>query len=149
MGFIDPDAIDPEAYEDVVAEPELDPAPFDPTKTKNRSPIAIVKRFLQKKAQEAVQQQLTGVYASLMGTPHPPDPTNIPGAATAAAATTDEVTGYDDGLGIGNDDYVMEKDVEQYDEFGIVKVNLNYDDDSVFANEELWQLNSNIRHFRN
>ncbi len=46
------------------------------------------------------------------------------------------MTGYDDGLGIGNDDYVMEKDVEQYDEFGIVKVNLNYDDDSDFANEK-------------
>jgi hypothetical protein len=46
------------------------------------------------------------------------------------------VTGYDDGLGIGNDDYVMEKDVEQYDEFGIVKVNLNYDDDSDFADEK-------------
>jgi hypothetical protein len=137
MGFIDPDAIDPEAYEDVVAEPELDPAPFDPTKTKNRSPIAIVKRFLQKKAQEAVQQQLAGVYASLVQSPNPPDPTNIPGAATAAAATTDEVTGYDElGIGeegIGDDDYVMENDAEQYDEFGIVKGNLNYDDVSDFA----------------
>ncbi len=59
MGFIDPDAIDPEAYEDVITEPELDPAPFElepTTKTKHCSPIAIVKRFLQKKAQEAVQQ---------------------------------------------------------------------------------------------
>jgi hypothetical protein len=26
--------------------------------------------------------------------------------------------------------------VEQYDEFGIVKSNLNYEDDSVFADEE-------------
>ena len=30
----------------------------------------------------------------------------------------------------------MEKDVEKYDEFGIVKVNLNYDDDSDFADEK-------------
>ena len=90
MGFIDPDAIDPEAYEDVIAQPELDPPPFEPTTTKNRSPIAIVKRFLQKKAQEAVQQQLAGVYAYLMGSPHPPDPTNIPGAATAGAAAADD-----------------------------------------------------------
>ena len=120
MGFIDPDAIDPEAYEDVIAQPELDPPPFEPTTTKNRSPIAIVKRFLQRSAQEAVQQQLAGVYASLIRSPNPPDPTNIPGAATAAAATTDEVTGYD-GLGIGDDDYIVEKDVEQYDEFGIVQ----------------------------
>ena len=64
MGFIDPDAIDPEAYEDVA--PVLDPAPFKPTTTKHRSPIAIVKRFLQRSAQEAVQQQLAGVYASLV-----------------------------------------------------------------------------------
>ena len=138
MGFIDPDAIDPEAYEDVA--PVLDPAPFLPTTTKNRSPIAIVKRFLQRSAQEAVQQQQAGVYASLIRSPNPPDPTNIPGAATAAAATTDEVTGYDElGIGdkgIGDDDYVMEKDVEKYDEFGIVKVNLNYDDDSDFADEK-------------
>jgi hypothetical protein len=79
MDFIDLDAIDPEAYEDVIADPdpELVPPPFQ---------IAIVKRFLQKKAQEAVQQQLAGVYASLIGSPHPPDPTNIPGAATAGAA---------------------------------------------------------------
>ncbi len=80
------------------------------------------------------------MYASLVRSPNPPDPTNIPRAATAAAATTDEVTGYDElGIGnegIGNDDYVMEKDVEQYDEFGIVKVNLNYDDDSDFADEK-------------
>ena len=138
MGFIDPDAIDPEAYEDVA--PVLDPASFKPTTTKNRSPIAIVKRFLQRSAQEAVQQQQAGVYASLIRSPNPPDPTNIPGAATAAAATTDEVTGYDElGIGdkgIGDDDYVMEKDVEKYDEFGIVKVNLNYDDDSDFADEK-------------
>ncbi len=38
--------------------------------------------------------------------------------------------------GGGNIHYVMEKDVEQYDEFGIVKVNLNYDDDSDFADEK-------------
>lgn len=149
MGFIDPDAIDPEAYEDVIAEPELVPPPFEPTTTKNRSPIAIVKRFLQKKAQEAVQQQLAGVYASFMGSPHPPDPTNIPGAAAtagaaaaaAATSTDDNMTGYSDGLVIGaegiigDDDYVVEKDVERYDEFGIVKVNLNYDDDSDFADD--------------
>ena len=94
--------------------------------------IAIVKRFLQRSAQEAVQQQLAGVYASLVGSPNTPDPRNIPTTATAAPATTDEVTGYY-GLGIGHDDYVVEKDVEQYNEFGIVKSNLNYDDDSVFA----------------
>ena len=50
------------------------------------------------------------------------------------------MTGYDElGIGdkgIGDDDYVMEKDVEKYDEFGIVKVNLNYDDDSDFADEK-------------
>ena len=143
MGFIDPDAIDPEAYEDVIAQPELDPPPFKPTTTKNRSPIAIVKRFLQKKGQEAVQQQLAGVYASLMGSPHPPDPTYIPGAATAgaAAAADDEMTGYGDGLvigdeGIGEDDYVVEKDAERYDQYGIVKINVNYDDDSDFADEK-------------
>jgi hypothetical protein len=68
MGFIDPDALDPDAYEDdaELDVAELDPAPFEPTKTKNRSPIAIVKRFLQRSAQEAVQQQLAGVYASLV-----------------------------------------------------------------------------------
>ncbi len=60
------------------------------------------------------------MYASLVGSPNAPDPRNIPAAATAAAATTDEVTGYD-GLGIGDDDYIVEKDVEQYDEFGIVQ----------------------------
>jgi hypothetical protein len=140
MGFIDPDAIDPEAYEDVA--PVLDPAPFKPTTTKHRSPIAIVKRFLQRSAQEAVQQQLAGVYTSLVGPQNPPDPRNIPAEATAAAATADEeVTGLDDGLGIGDegigdDDYVMEKDVDKYDEFQIVKVNLNYDDDSDFADEK-------------
>jgi hypothetical protein len=91
MGFINPDEIDPDAYED---ESELVPA------KQSRSPMAIVKRFLQRSAQEAVQQQLAGVYASLVGPPNPPDPRNIPGAATAAAATTDEVTGYD-GSGIG------------------------------------------------
>jgi hypothetical protein len=106
------------------------------TNTKNRSPIAIIKQFLQRSAQEAIQQQLAGVYASLVRSPNPPDPTNIPGAATAAAPTTDEVTGYDDELGIGDNDYVMEKDVEQYNEFGI-KVNLNYNDDSDFAYHQL------------
>ena len=48
------------------------------------------------------------MYASLVGPPNPLDPRNIPAVATAAAATTDEVTGYDDGddgLGIGDDDY--------------------------------------------
>jgi hypothetical protein len=75
------------------------------------------------------------VYASLVGPPNPKDPGNIPASATAAAATTDEVVRYD-GLGIGDDDYVVEKDVEQYNEFGILKSNLNYDDDSDFANEE-------------
>ncbi len=89
MGFIDPDAIDPEAYEDVA--PKLDPQQeFKPTTTKNRSPIAIVKRFLQRSAQDAVHQKLAGVFGSLMGSPHLPDPPNIPEAATAAAATTDE-----------------------------------------------------------
>ncbi len=58
------------------------------------------------------------MYASLVGPPNPLDPRNIPAVATAAAATTDEVTGNDDGLGIGDDDYVVEKDVEQYNEFG-------------------------------
>ncbi len=115
----------------------LHPAPFEFSNTnkQSHSPIAIVKQFLQRSAQEAVQQQLAGVYASLVGPPNPPDPRNIPAAATAAAATTDEVAGYN-GLGIGNNDYVVEKDVEQYDEFGIVKSNLNYDDDSDFVDEE-------------
>ena len=120
MGFINPDEIDPYAYEDESI--ELDPAPFESTNTnkQSRSPIAIVKRFLQRSAQEAVQQQLAGVYASLVGPPNHPDPRNIPAAASAAAATTDDVAGYD-GLGISDDDNVVEKGVEQYNEFGIVK----------------------------
>jgi hypothetical protein len=36
--------------------------------------------------------------------------------------------------GIGDDDYVLEKDADKYDEFGIVKVNV--DDDSDFADEK-------------
>ncbi len=62
------------AYED---ESELVPA------KQSRSLIGIVKQFLQRSAQDAVQQQLAGVYASLVGPPNPPDPRNIPGAATA------------------------------------------------------------------
>ena len=134
MGFMNPDEIDPDASEDEYT--ELDRAPFESSNTnkQSRSPIAIVKRFLQRSAEEAVQQQLAGVYASLVGPPNPPDPRNIPAVATAAAATTDEVA-YD-GLGIGDDDYVVEQDVEQYNEFGIIKSNINYDDDSDFADEE-------------
>jgi len=149
MGFMNPDEIDPDAFEDDYT--ELDPVPFESSNTnqKSRSPIAIVKRFLQRSAEEAVQQQLAGVYASFMGSPHPPDPTNIPGAAAtagaaaaaAATSTDDNMTGYSDGLVIGDegiigdDDHVVEKDVERYDEFGIVKVNLKYDDDSDFADD--------------
>jgi hypothetical protein len=135
MGFINPDEIDPDAYEDESI--KLDPAPFESTNTnrQSHSPIPIVKRFLQRSAQDAVQQQLAGAYASLVGPPNPPDPRNIPAAATSAAATTDFVAGYD-GLGIGDDDYVVEKGVEQYNEFGIVKSNLNYNDNSDFTDEE-------------
>ncbi len=60
MGFIDPDQIDEDAFEE---------------------------------AERAVEKQLVGVYACLVGLPNPPDPRNIPAAATAAAATTDEGSG--------------------------------------------------------
>ena len=77
MGFMNPDEIDPDAFEDDYT--ELDPVPFESSNTnkKSRSPIAIVKRFLQRSAEEAVQQQLAGVYASLVGPPNPPDPTML------------------------------------------------------------------------
>jgi hypothetical protein len=108
MGFIDPDQIDEDAFEE---------------------------------AERAVEEQLAGVYACLVGLPNPPDPRNIPTAATAAAAATDEGSGefgigIGDDEGIGKDEYVVEKDVDQYNDLGIIKSNLNYDDDSVFADEE-------------
>jgi hypothetical protein len=35
-----------------------------------------------------------------------------------------------------NIEYVVEKDVDQYNDLGIIKSNLNYDEDSDFADEE-------------
>ena len=79
------------------------------------------------------------------------EPDNIPPVATAAAATAverpgDAVSvardlqfGYEiehDDEGIGEDEYVLEKNVDEYNKIGIVKSNIYYDEDSDFADEE-------------
>jgi hypothetical protein len=92
-----------------------------PNTNKNWSPIAIVLQFIQRSAERAVQEQLAGIYACLAGPPNPNhDPDNIPMAATAAAAANVEGAG-EFGIGIGNDEgigddeYVVEKNVDDND----------------------------------
>ncbi len=107
---------------------------------------------MEKDVDEYNQEQLAGVYACLIG-PRNPDPDNIPtvvtagaGASAAAAdnAAEDVAVGQQLGFGIGighdegigDDEYVVEKDVDEYNELGIIKSNINYDDNSDFASEE-------------
>ncbi len=90
MGYIDPNHIDNVAYkeEGEVVFSEDEDAPLESSNTnKNWSPVAIVHRFIQRSAQRAVREQLTGVYACLVAPPNPnPDPAHNPTVATAAAA---------------------------------------------------------------
>ncbi len=80
MGYIDPDHIDQDAYEE-------DKATADESKNKSPSAIATYQDFIHRSALRAVQEHLAGVYACLAG---PADqitePDNIPHVATAAAA---------------------------------------------------------------
>ncbi len=66
MGFINPNQIDEDAFEEdrrpLFLEDEA--APLEsPNTNKIRSPIAIVRRYIQRSAERAVQEQLAGVYA--------------------------------------------------------------------------------------
>ena len=72
------------------------------------------------------------------------DPPNIPPAATAAAATSnmenvaDSETDEEDGSGseIDDDEEYTADITAQYNEYGLVRSNINYDDDSAFEDEE-------------
>jgi hypothetical protein len=120
-----------------------------PSKNKSPSAIAIFEDFIHRSASRAVQEHLTGMYACLAGpADRIPEPDNIPPVATAAAATAVEIPGdavardlqfgYEagHGEGLGEDEYVVEKSVDEYNKIGIVKSNINYDEDSDFANEK-------------
>ena len=121
--------------------------------------MAKLKRFMnlhgnsrQPSPMEGVDQ---GAYDILMA-PHSQDPPNVPTAAAAAGASRhlyDDEDEYNDedevdrhalersimneveGMGMGDDDYVAESNVDDYDELGIVKSNIDYDEDSDFADE--------------
>jgi hypothetical protein len=96
-----------------------------------------------------MENSLVRVYASLMSSSIA-DPENIPPAAPAAAignaATTAASSGREsDGadevheqfeFGIGDDKYVVEKNVQQYNKFGVIRSSINYDEDSAFEDEE-------------
>ncbi len=144
MGYIDPDHIDEDVYEEHNVTVDE-----SPSKNKSPSAIAIFQDFIHRSASRAVQEHLAGVYACLAGpADRIPEPDNIPPVATAAAATAferpgdavarDLQFGYEAGHdeGIGDDKYVVEKSVDEYNEIGIVKSNINYDEDSDFADEK-------------
>jgi hypothetical protein len=87
MGYIDPDHIDQDVYEE-------HKAPVDESKNKSPSAIAIFQDFIHRSASRAVQEHLAGVYACLAGPADQiPEPDNIPLVATAAAATAVERPG--------------------------------------------------------
>ncbi len=140
MGDIDPDHIDNDAYKEEggIVFLEDEGTSLKSPKPKDQSPIAIVHQFIQRSAERAVQNHLARVYACLMSPPNA-DPDNIPTVATAAAAAVamEDIVptalsyggeGDDVGdnsvqnleLGIGDDEFVAERNVDQYNEFGII-----------------------------
>jgi hypothetical protein len=81
MGYIDPDCIDQDAYED-------EEATVDESKNKSPIAIAIFQDFIHRPASRAVQKHLAGVYACLVApTEQIPEPDKTPPVGTAAAAT--------------------------------------------------------------
>jgi hypothetical protein len=112
MGFIDPNQIDEDAFKGDRRPLFLDDeaAPLEsPNTNKIWSPTAIVRQYIQRSAERAVQKQLAGMYACLVG-PRNPDPDNIPTVATAGAgagaaaaddAAEDVAVGRQLGFGIG------------------------------------------------
>jgi hypothetical protein len=151
LGFINPDHIARDVFDEDIVDKTGEEDGAGSRTTKSRTPIAILHHFIQRSAERANRMEncLAGVYASLMS-PSIADPENIPPAATAAAignaATTVVSSGREsDGagevreqleFGIGDDKYVFEKNVQQYNKFGVIRSSINYDEDSAFEDEE-------------
>jgi hypothetical protein len=65
----------------------------------------------------------------------------IGNAATTAASSGRESDGADEvheqlEFGIGDGEYVVEKNVQQHNEFGVIRSSIDYTEDSAFEDEE-------------
>ena len=126
LGFINPDHIARDVFDKDIVDKTGEEDGAGSRTTKSCTPIAILRRFIQRSAERADRMEncLAGVHASLMS-PSIADPENIPPAATAtaignAATTAASSGGESDGadevrkqleFGIGDDKYVVEKNV--------------------------------------
>jgi hypothetical protein len=151
LGFINPDHIARDVVDKDIVDKTGEEDGAGSRTSKSCTPIAILRCFIQRSAERADRMEncLAGVYASLMS-PSIADPENIPPAATAmaignAATTAASIGRESDGadevreqleFGIGDDKYVFEKNVQQYNKFGVIRSSIDYDEDSAFEDKE-------------
>ena len=73
------------------------------------------------------------------------DPTYKPGDQDNDDDDEDLLGDFIDNEGVGDDDIVTERNVDDYTEYGLVKSTINYDDDSAFEDDEVPQ---DMKYFR-
>jgi hypothetical protein len=162
LGFIDPSYIDEDAKEengegdevDIIGGIRITASSHSPNSRTVSSPAMLsVRRFIAR-TEGSPLMGLTGLatdaYNCLMAPRQSNvDPEHVPPVAAAAASVSalgntdyyeegDEVSRQLllEGGGMGTDEFVEEANFDQYNEYGIVKSNINYDTDSDFADEE-------------
>ena len=155
-GFINPDLVDPAAYEELGdeeweklrVEEDFNNAPATRTRSKQspakQSPLAIFQGFIRGKARESGTSE-ADVYDMLQfPSTQQPDPVNVPHAASASTSADHDLVNLFDIVAKpnchneysdGDDDY-FPSPPDRYSEMGLIKSNVDYDDDSASADEE-------------
>jgi hypothetical protein len=154
-GFIDPDLVDTVALEGLgdgllggLREKDINNSPATRTRSKQsvaeQSPLAFFQGFVSKKVRESGSSK-ADVYDMLKSpSTQLPDPVNMPHAASASTSAEHDIVDqfaiiakpnlykeYSDG-----DDEYCPSPLDRYCAMGLIKSNVDYDDDSAFAVKE-------------
>jgi hypothetical protein len=151
-GFIDPDLVDTAALEGLgdgilggLREEEIYNSPATRTQSvAEQSPLALFEEFVSSKARESGSSKADVDDMLKLPSTQPPDPVNVPHAASASNSAEHDIV---DKFAIvakqnrykeycdGDYDYCPSP-LDRYSAMGLIKSNVNYDDDSAFADEE-------------
>ncbi len=129
-------------------EEDVNNSPATHTRTKQspaeQSPLALFQGFVTRKARESGSSEADVYDVLKMASTQPPDPVNVQHAASVSTTAEQDVVDrfaivtkpklhneYSDG-----DDGYCPLSLDWYSEMGLIKSNVNYDDDSAFADEE-------------
>ena len=109
-----------------------------------QSPVALFQGFVTRKARESGSSEIDVHDMLKLPSTQPPDLVNVPHAASASTSAKHDIVDqfaivakpnfykeYSDG-----DDEYCPSPLDRYTEMGLIKSNVDYDDDSTFADEE-------------